>query len=36
VDFVSANVLPKSVSVRKKFVPPFKKQQTDTIKEETN
>ena len=27
VDFISAKVLPKTTSVRKKFVPPFKKPQ---------
>lgn len=25
MEFVSASVLPKAVSIRKKFVPPFKK-----------
>jgi hypothetical protein len=27
-EFVSANMLPKGTSVRKKFVPPFKKDST--------
>lgn len=32
MEFVSANVLPKGTSIRKKFVPPFKKAEKDEQK----